>query len=358
MGDLLKPKERVLTALDHGIPDRVPIYDMGIDSPIVLKLMNAEVYSWELAVECHKKIGMDMITAWPETFPLESFIDDKGRRGYIDEWGRRRVFTEDGTKWYAGGVINSEEIFNSWNWPDPHLQERYVDVEKTLKLAPELAAIGFVGGPFERAALGRGHQAILMDFFKNPSFVRRHMSKIMEYWIEVGKIEIDMGVEAVIIADDYAHKSGPFFSPKIFEKYILPFLKKEAHVFRKKSVRVIHHSDGYIVPLIPDLIAAGIDGLHSLEPAAGVDIGEVKEDYGDRLVLVGNIDCGSLLSFGNPEEVRRVVRETIFKAAPGGGYILSSSNSLHRGVKTENILAMIEEANRFKYKNSTIKEGL
>jgi uroporphyrinogen decarboxylase len=180
----------------------------------------------------------------------------------------------------------------------------------------------------------------------------------MEYWIEVGKIEIDMGVDAVIIADDYAYKSGPFFSPKIFERHILPLLKKEAHVFKKKGVKIIHHSDGYIIPLIPDMIKAGIDGLHSLEPAAGVNIGQVKESYGDRLVLVGNIDCGALLSFGNAEEVRRVVRETITKAAPGGGYILSSSNSLHRGVRTENILAMIGEAKRFKYQDSAIKEDL
>lgn len=345
----MRSKERVLIALDHGIPDRVPIYDMGIDSPIVLKLMNVEFYSWELAIECHKKFGFDMITAWPETFPLKGFTDERGRRGFIDEWGRKRVFTEDGTKWYAGGVIESEEMFNSWSWPDPYLPERYVDVEKTLKLASELAVIGFVGGPFERAALGRGHHLLLVDFFKNPSFVRKHMLKVMEYWVEVGKIEIDMGVDAVIIADDYAYKSGPFFSPKIFEKHILPLLKKEIHVFKRKGVKVIHHSDGHIVPLIPYLIGAGIDGLHSLEPSAGVNIGQVKKTYGDRLVLVGNIDCGSLLSFGKPEEVKKVVRETIAEAAPGGGYILSSSNSLHRGVKLENVFAMIEEAKRFKY---------
>ncbi len=349
MGDFLRSKERVLTAFDHGVPDRVPIYDMGIDSAIVLKLMNAEVYSWELAIECHEKFGFDMITAWPETFPLKWFTDDRGRRGYIDEWGRKRLFTEDSTKWYAGGVIKSEEIFDSWNWPDPHVPKRYINVEKTLKMGAKLAIIGFVGGPFERAALGREHQFILIDFYKNPGFASRHMRKVLDYWIEVGKVEIDMGVDAIIIADDYAHKSGPFFSPKIFEKYILPLLKKEIRVFKKKGVKVIHHSDGYIVPLIPDLIEAGIDGLHSLEPAAGVDIGNVKKSYGDRLVLVGNIDCGSLLSFGEPEEVKKVVRETIAKAAPGGGYILSSSNSLHRGVKIENMLAMIEEAKRFKY---------
>lgn len=103
------------------------------------------------------------------------------------------------------------------------------------------------------------------------------------------------------------------------------------------------------MPLIPHLICAGINGLHSLDPSAGVDIGLVKKLYGGRLVLVGNIDCGSLLSFGEPEEVKRVVRETLAKAAPGGGYILSSSNSLHRGVRIENVLAMIEEAKKYKY---------
>jgi uroporphyrinogen decarboxylase len=347
--NFLNSRERVLIALDHGVPDRVPIYDMGIDDSIVLKLMGSDTYSWELTIECHKKIGLDMITAWPETFALEWFTDDVGRRGYIDEWGRRRIFTADGTKWYAGGVIDSEETFNSWSWPDPHVFERYVNVEKTLKYADELAVIGFVGGPFERAALGRGHKSILVDFYKNPSFVRRHMSKVMEYWIEVGKIEIDMGVNAIILADDYAYKAGTFFSTELFKKHVLPLLKKEIHAFQKRGVKVIHHSDGYIVPLIPHLISAGVDGLHSLEPSAGVDIGEVKKLYGDKLVLVGNIDCGSLLSFGEPEEVKRVVRETIAKAAPGGGYILSSSNSLHRGVRIENVLAMIEEAKKHKY---------
>jgi len=348
----LKARERFLTALDHGVPDMIPIYDMGMDAEVVTKIMGVDSYSLELEVECYRKLGLDAVTAWPETFPVEYFKDDKGRRGYIDEWGRRRVFTEDGTKWYAGGVILTEEDFESWSWPDPNVPERYINVKRVIEMRGDLAVVGFVGGPFERAALGRTHERFLADLHLNPSFAVRHMEKVSAYWVEVGKIEIEMGVDALILADDYAYKSGPFFSPSTFKKLILPILKREVSAFKKRGVKVIHHSDGYITPLLPLLLEAGVDGVHSLEPAAGVDIGWVKEKYGDRLVLVGNIDCDVLLPLGTPREVAEAVSETIKKAGEGGGYILSSSNSLHKACKVENILAMVSEARRFRYVNS------
>ena len=90
------------------------------------------------------------------------------------------------------------------------------------------------------------------------------------------------------------------------------------------------------------IVGTGIDGLNPIEPQAGMDIGLLKERYGKRIALVGNIDCGYLLSQAPAEEVRRVTRETIRRAAPGGGYYLSSSNSIHSSVKPENFRAMIE----------------
>jgi len=90
------------------------------------------------------------------------------------------------------------------------------------------------------------------------------------------------------------------------------------------------------------IVETGVDAINPLEPVAGMDIAEVKRRYGDQVCLIGNIDCGELLSRGTPQQVRQVVQETIRQAAPGGGYIMSSSNTIHSSVKPENYQAMIE----------------
>jgi uroporphyrinogen decarboxylase len=95
------------------------------------------------------------------------------------------------------------------------------------------------------------------------------------------------------------------------------------------------------------IVDAGVDGVNPIEPAAGMDIGEVKQKYGHRVCLIGNIDCSCLLPEGSVEEVEAAVKECIRKAAPGGGYIISSSNSIHSSVKPENYLAMIQATRKY-----------
>jgi uroporphyrinogen decarboxylase len=95
------------------------------------------------------------------------------------------------------------------------------------------------------------------------------------------------------------------------------------------------------------MVRAGIDALDPIEPIAGMDIGEVKARYGDRIALCGNVDCGELLSRGTARQVIEAVKETIAKASPGGGHILASSNSIHPAVKPLNYKAMVEAARRY-----------
>jgi uroporphyrinogen decarboxylase len=95
------------------------------------------------------------------------------------------------------------------------------------------------------------------------------------------------------------------------------------------------------------LVESGIDAINPMEPDAGMDIGEVKRKYGGRLCLVGNIDCGYLLSRASVEEVTETVKKCILEAAFGGGFIMSSSNSIHSSVKPENYVAMIEATHRY-----------
>lgn len=90
------------------------------------------------------------------------------------------------------------------------------------------------------------------------------------------------------------------------------------------------------------IVDSGIDAINPIQPDAGMDNGEVKQKYGHRLCVTGNINCGYALSEGPVEQVTREIKETIRKAGPGGGYIMMSSNSLHSSVKAKNYKAMVE----------------
>jgi uroporphyrinogen decarboxylase len=105
---------------------------------------------------------------------------------------------------------------------------------------------------------------------------------------------------------------------------------------------VIKHTDGDLWPIIDMIIDSGISCLDPIDPQAGMDLTEVKEKYGDRVALKGNVDCAQTLSYGTVEEVIAETKEVIRKGGPGGGFILSSSNSIHASVKPENYMAMLD----------------
>jgi len=110
---------------------------------------------------------------------------------------------------------------------------------------------------------------------------------------------------------------------------------------------VILHSDGYTMPVFDDLVKLGIDGYQAIEGDAGMDIGLLKERHGDKLCLLGNVDCGYTLSKASVGEVIQETRTVIDKAGYGGGLIMGSSNSIHDGVKLENFLAMLEATKKY-----------
>jgi uroporphyrinogen decarboxylase len=113
------------------------------------------------------------------------------------------------------------------------------------------------------------------------------------------------------------------------------------------GAKYIKHSDGNLWPLLDMIVNAGIDGLHPIDPNAGMNIYEVKERYGDRICVIGNVDCQYTLCDGTKEEVTEEVRRLITRLARGGGYMIASSNSIHNGVDPQNFLTMIEAARKY-----------
>ncbi|MCK4376458.1 MAG: hypothetical protein KAX19_14065, partial [Candidatus Brocadiae bacterium] len=115
-------------------------------------------------------------------------------------------------------------------------------------------------------------------------------------------------------------------------------------VARAAGLPFMKRTDGCLWPILDMIVETGIDVLDPIEPVAGMDIGRVKEAYGDRIALAGNVDCSHVLPHGTLEDVVEAVKETLAKGGVGGGLILASSNSIHPAVKPENYRVMVEAA--------------
>jgi len=147
-------------------------------------------------------------------------------------------------------------------------------------------------------------------------------------------------LDGFALCADYCLNSGPFLSPSMFSEFITPYLAKLIKGYRNMGFYTIKHTDGNIMPIIDQLVQANPHALHSLDPQAKVDIKVVKKLYGDRVCLIGNVNCG-LLQTGTDQEVTESCLYALQNGMPGYGYIFSTSNCIYTGVSLERYRLML-----------------
>jgi len=339
-------RERVIAALERREPDLVPIHEADIHKHVVQEVVPGGTY-YDLVEE------LDLDTVGPgEVYDYTTGVEviDAERHIIRDQWGVIRGFGigEEAAGYPIEGPIKSEKDLLAYKLPDP-------EAEGVLGRLPEAverfkgkrAIFGFGRDAFINPSYLRGMENLLMDFVANPRFAHQVIDLSQEYFFRANERVVEAGADIIILGDDYANKSGPLMSPEHFEEFVLPGLTKMVRHLKERGAYVIKHTDGNIWPILDMIVSAGIDAINPLEPVVGMDIGEVKKKYGDRVCVVGNIDCGDLLCRRSPEEVEEAVKECIAKASPGGGHVIASSNTIHSGVKTENYLAMVRAARKY-----------
>jgi uroporphyrinogen decarboxylase len=157
---------------------------------------------------------------------------------------------------------------------------------------------------------------------------------------------MDAGAELFIESGDLAYKTGPMMSPKKFYEVLLPAYKMITDAVHERGGKIVLHTDGRVTPLLDFVVDCGFDGLHSLEPTAGVDLAFVKKKVGDKLCLMGNIDVAHILVDATKEEVYDAVKYAIKTGGPGGGFVVSAAN-MHPGVNVPNLRWMVEATKEF-----------
>lgn len=372
-------RERVLKALNHEEPDRVP-FDLGGTSNSSVHIAKYQELKAHFGVEVDEAEDR-LANKWIRSVVMDDRIlealdidfryltvgtpDNKpdvdvGEDGYIDEWGQLRRMPE-GSLYYdvvdypLSGSITARDIVN-YDWPDPTdpgytrgLRARAL----ALREGTDCAIVLRVPSPFVHTTqFLRGFEDWFADLAGDPDLA----TALFEATIEVtgGQAtallkEVGDIVDVIAMGDDLGFQHGPMVSPDMYKRLLKPWHAKYLDTLRQNSSAFIHfHCCGSINLLLDDLIEIGVDAINPVQVSAtGMGSAELASEFGDRVSFWGAVDTQQVLPNGTPDEVRAEVKKRIGDLAPGGGYIFSAVHNIQPDVPLENILAMYEAANEY-----------
>jgi uroporphyrinogen decarboxylase len=350
-------KERVLCAINHYQPDRVPIDFRFCKEKIQelkshLQMSEAEVFEY---------IGQDVITIRPSFHKVATDIkyadptvriDDRGY--YYDIYGvpfreinaMGQTYLELANE-YVLGDANDIEALEAHAWPSADDWD-YSDIHERILQHQTKAVWARSRGCFQTAQFLRGFDNFLMDMMTDEGYAKALMDHIYAFVREDARRTLEAGQgEYTFIEynDDVATQRGMMISPELWRKMLRPYMEDFCSLVHSYGAYVRYHSCGSIVEIIEDLINIGVDILNPMQPLAeGMDPLLLKGRFGSRICFHGGLDTQRLLPEGTPDETRQQVRQLIDVAGKAGGYILAGSHTLQIDVRVENILAAADEA--------------
>lgn len=378
----LTPKERVIAAINHEEPDRVPI---------VIGVSNATGIKMKTYREIKERIGVnapdDYIYEWPElgTAAIDEetlkrlHSDVRGvldleplairqrnaargpRDPYINSWGTSQIRLSEGD-WTFGpppmkAATTIEEI-EAFPWPDMTDPTRVAHCKaQAKKLAEEneyaVMGVPWLLFPFERAFSMQGMDTFLLNMAMYPDFATALLAKITEKCKEMMEVflrETGEYLDIIKIGDDLGTQESLMISPKMYRQMVKPF-HADLIAFTKErtDAKVFFHTDGDVFNLIEDFIEIGVDILNPIQTSAGrmSNLEGLKQTYGDRITFCGAIDTHHILPNGTPEEVQQEVKRVIDILGPGGGYLAASVHTIMNDVPAENVLAMVDAVEKY-----------
>jgi uroporphyrinogen decarboxylase len=342
----VNPRERVLTALAHKQPDRVPWHCKFTDAALA-KL--ADYYGDPRLTDeafFNRWMGNHFKFVGPrgkgQFHGLEEEVEPGlWRDGWGVIWDTRGLYGEG--EW--GRPVNCvlpEPTLKHYSFPDPPREEAYGQYKGFIDGNQEFFLIGSEGHLFEVAWALRGIENFLMDLIENPEFVQDLLASITEYYLAVIDESIKYGIDAFAFGEDLgSQSSGLLMGPKHWRRFFKPCMARMFAPIKESGKFVYMHSDGQVDAILTDLIEIGLDIYNPFQPEIR-DVYEMKKKYGDRLCFHGGIGVQEMLPHGTPERVRAEVRRLIEKVGENGGYILGPAHDVMADVPVENMVAMLE----------------
>ena len=364
-------RQRVLTALDHREPDRVP-FDCTFGyiaykrlethlsfQPEKAVLPGNTALSVRLPLEFLQALHIDLVYL-SLNVPPDQAAFQYGMDTYTDEWGveHRKIETPVGLQYEMSSHPLAEATvgdLDDYPWPDPGdpaLVDGLEQRARQLYEDTQFALVGrFSNSIFEQAFALRGMEKLFMDMALDPEFAGALMDKLADLaidYLEAGLKTCGKYLHILRLAgDDMGHQRSTLFSPAMFRRLIKPRFARLYRAAREllsqcnPQGKLMAHTDGDVYPLIPDYIDMGLDVLNPVQPyVAEMEHEKLKREFGDRLSFHGGIDLQRVLPFGTPQEVYAEAVKTMGALGPGGGYILAPTHYLTPDVPPKNVLAL------------------
>ena len=396
----MNSRERVLCAINHQQPDRVPIdvggtrqsgiaastyhqlkeslgissttrvYDLyqmlaDVERPVMERFgadvvgLNRPAIAFNICNENWKP--WQMFDGTPVEVPgsFEPAVEDNGDLLLVDDGEPVARMPKDGFYFdrvdkYPGAAHVDLDGYEPPRLTDQEV-EHYRAQSEALYQNTDFAIVAPMGPPYELFyGLGTGDfENWMITLASEPDYVSALYEKLVDAWLDNLRRFVDAvgdRVQILQVNDDFGTQHSLFLSVQMYRNQIMPYYKRGLDwVHENTDMKVLLHSDGAIFPLIPSLIETGFDILNPVQTSAnGMDAVQLKQQFGNQLSFWGgSLDCQKTLPYGTPEEVVREVQEHLQVFTPGGGYVFTSVHNIQANVPPENVIAMYDTALAF-----------
>jgi len=350
----MNSRERVLSAVNHRQPDRVPItFDA---EPVVYDLLY-EHFGIDSRAGLWDSLHVD---TWLEGPVINDPRERKLDSGlFQNRWGYRtkhQPYTVDDKTGYYDDIvyhplagIETVAELDSYDWPEADLLD-FRHLNELRRKQPDRAIIAHIThGSYFNATFLRGMEQFLVDLAVHPELAEALVERATSYLLEALDRLLEQapdGFDIFYLADDYCMDSGPLFSPDLFKDLIKPYLRQVSDRVHRHGKKFLLHVCGSVRLLLPEIIDSGVDILEPIQRrSAGMGLESLKKEFGRDLCFYGSVDLLQTLNKGTVEDVRNEVRRNIEILAPGGGFIIGPGHTyIQIDSPLENILAMYETA--------------
>lgn len=376
-------RERVLTAINHEQPDRMPLV-IGVNNATGVKMKpyrgikniagiqasDNYIYEWpelgtadmDEATMCRLRSDVRGVLDLEPEKVLKRHRERDPHSNCIDSWGSGQTEITPGD-WFPGihpisDAKTLQDLDDYQGWPDMNDPSRVAHVrESARRLAEEnqfaIMATPWLLFPFERAHAMQGMEPFLFNMAMDPDFTRAllekiayHCKQLMGHFLE----ELGDNVDIIKIGDDLGTQNSLIISPKMYRDILKPIHADFISFIKSRTrAKVLFHSCGDVAPLIEDFIEIGVDILNPIQTSTGSisDLAALKKRFGKNIVFCGGIDSHRILPFGTVEEVRQEVRRVMQLLGPGGGCMIGAVHTVMNDVPPENVLAMVDAVEEF-----------
>jgi uroporphyrinogen decarboxylase len=374
MNPAMSHRERVLAALNHREPDRVPL-DLGAtrNSSIVVEgyerlkqqygvvAPNTLTSRMMRVVDVDERIlqalGIDVRGVFPATTPDQLLGEDR----YRDEWGVERI-RPAGSLYYdertfpLAGEITLADIAR-YPWPDPHAPVRRQGLRERVRQIREQTGCAVVlnmqSGFVHTSQYLRGFEDWFMDFAGDRRLLGALFDAALEVSLAINKellAEVGAEVDIVLASDDLGSQRGLLVSPDAYREMIKPRHQKYFQLLHDMSpAKVLFHTCGSVVDILDDLVEIGVEAINPVQVSArGMVPSELKKRWGGKLAFWGAVDTHHVMPRGTVAEVQGEVEKCIDALGHDGGYVLGAVHNIQPDVPTENVVAMYRHAQEYR----------